>query len=91
MIKFLIKIFSNLISYCFVENLLEENKFNGFPVVVNKESQILSGFVTRRDLKVALRKFLIHGCFDSLYYILYYYFLIPYICKRIIQNRISVI
>ncbi|XP_065669027.1 H(+)/Cl(-) exchange transporter 5 isoform X2 [Hydra vulgaris] len=38
-----------------IEDLLEENKYNGFPVVVSKETQILSGFVTRRDLKVALQ------------------------------------
>ncbi|XP_047126233.1 H(+)/Cl(-) exchange transporter 5 isoform X1 [Hydra vulgaris] len=38
-----------------IENLLEETNFNGFPVIMDKESQTLAGFVTRRDLKVALQ------------------------------------
>ncbi|XP_047126232.1 H(+)/Cl(-) exchange transporter 5 isoform X1 [Hydra vulgaris] len=37
-----------------IETLLVETKFNGFPVIVDNESYRLSGFVTRRDLKVAL-------------------------------------
>jgi len=37
-----------------LEHLMEEYRFNGFPVIVDHESQMLSGFVTRRDLKVAI-------------------------------------
>ena len=37
-----------------IEKLLEDCQFNGFPVIVDQESQLLSGFVTRRDLKVAI-------------------------------------
>ena len=40
----------------FSEQLLKDHKHNGFPVIVDHRSQMLSGFVTRRDLKVALRK-----------------------------------
>lgn len=40
-----------------VEQLLRETDHNGFPVVVSTESQYLVGFVTRRDLNLALSKF----------------------------------
>ncbi|CEF60820.1 Chloride channel-c [Strongyloides ratti] len=39
-----------------IENLLRETDFNGFPVVVNEENLYLVGFVTRRDLQVALHE-----------------------------------
>jgi len=47
-----------MIPACFVliEQLLEEYRFNGFPVIADQQSQMLSGFVTRRDMKVAIRK-----------------------------------
>ncbi|EDO33333.1 predicted protein [Nematostella vectensis] len=38
-----------------LEQLLDETEFKGFPVIVDKESQRLVGFVLRRDLKIALR------------------------------------
>ncbi|KAJ1364631.1 hypothetical protein KIN20_024760 [Parelaphostrongylus tenuis] len=37
-----------------VEQLLRENNYNGFPVVVSSNSMYLVGFVTRRDLQLAL-------------------------------------
>ncbi|CAG0891812.1 unnamed protein product [Darwinula stevensoni] len=37
-----------------VEDILKETDHNGFPVVVSKESQYLVGFVTRRELHLAL-------------------------------------
>jgi len=37
-----------------IEQLLRETDHNGFPVVVSTESQYLVGFVTRRDLNLAL-------------------------------------
>lgn len=37
-----------------VENLLKETEHNGFPVIVSKESQYLVGFVSRRDLNLAI-------------------------------------
>lgn len=36
------------------DELLKENRFNGFPVIVDAESQMLCGFVSRRDLKIAI-------------------------------------
>lgn len=37
-----------------IETLLKETEHNGYPVVVSKESQYLVGFVTRRDLNLAI-------------------------------------
>ncbi|XP_052793749.1 H(+)/Cl(-) exchange transporter 4-like isoform X2 [Mya arenaria] len=37
-----------------MENLLKDTEHNGFPVVVSMESQYLVGFVTRRDLQLAI-------------------------------------
>ena len=39
-----------------VEQLLEETEFEGFPVIVDNESQRLAGFVLRRDLNIAISK-----------------------------------
>lgn len=38
------------------EQLLEETDFKGFPVIVDRESQRLAGFVLRRDLNIAISK-----------------------------------
>ncbi len=37
-----------------IEQLLHETHYSGFPVVVTLESQFLVGFVTRRDLELAI-------------------------------------
>lgn len=37
-----------------IEQLLDDYRFNGFPVIVDEQSQMLTGFVSRRDLKVAI-------------------------------------
>lgn len=37
-----------------IEQLLEETDFKGFPVIVDRESQRLAGFVLRRDLNIAI-------------------------------------
>lgn len=37
-----------------IETLLRETEHNGFPVVVSRDSQYLVGFVTRRDLMLAI-------------------------------------
>lgn len=37
-----------------LEQLLRETDHNGFPVVVSTDSPYLVGFVTRRDLSLAL-------------------------------------
>ena len=37
-----------------VEHVLKNTDYNGFPVVVSKESQYLVGFVARKDLIMAL-------------------------------------
>lgn len=42
-----------------VETLLKETEHNGYPVVVSKESQYLVGFVLRRDLNLAIGKFML--------------------------------
>ena len=47
------------VSHCFFfpkEQLLEETDFKGFPVIVDRESQRLAGFVLRRDLNIAISK-----------------------------------
>ena len=54
--------FSNFFT---TESLLNQHKFNGFPVIVDQASQILAGFVTRRDIKVALRKSVLLCMFRS--------------------------
>ena len=54
--------FSNFFT---TESLLNQHKFNGFPVIVDQASQILAGFVTRRDIKVALRKSILLCMFRS--------------------------
>ncbi|XP_057312951.1 H(+)/Cl(-) exchange transporter 4-like isoform X2 [Hydractinia symbiolongicarpus] len=36
-----------------IEQLLDGTKYNGFPVIVDHQSQMLCGFVSRRDIKVA--------------------------------------
>jgi len=38
-----------------LENMLEETTFNGFPLVVDSNSQILCGSIARRDLKIVLK------------------------------------
>uniref|UniRef100_A0A4W4E5S9 Chloride channel protein n=1 Tax=Electrophorus electricus TaxID=8005 RepID=A0A4W4E5S9_ELEEL len=38
-----------------VETLIKETDYNGFPVVVSRESERLIGFVQRRDLTLAIR------------------------------------
>ena len=50
------------LSLCFFnkEILLEETSFKGFPVVDNMNSMQLFGYVRRKDIKVALGKFLEH-------------------------------
>lgn len=37
-----------------IEQLLEETDFKGFPLIVDRESQRLAGFVLRRDLNIAI-------------------------------------
>ena len=37
-----------------IDNLLKTTSHNGFPVVVSRESQYLVGFVTRKDLSLAI-------------------------------------
>jgi len=37
-----------------IERLLEEHKYNGFPVIVDHTTQMLCGFISRRDIQVAL-------------------------------------
>lgn len=37
-----------------IDNLLKSTNHNGFPVVVSRESQYLVGFVSRKDLSLAL-------------------------------------
>ena len=37
-----------------VEQLLRETNFNGFPVVTSADAMFLVGYVTRRDLKLAI-------------------------------------
>jgi chloride channel 3/4/5 len=52
-----------------VEHVLKSTDYNGFPVVVSKESQYLVGFVARKDLILALgnihklfsKRILLHG------------------------------
>lgn len=39
-----------------VETLIKETDYNGFPVVVSRESERLIGFVQRRDLILAISK-----------------------------------
>ncbi|KAK3737007.1 hypothetical protein QZH41_018406 [Actinostola sp. cb2023] len=39
----------------YLEQLIEESKFRGFPVIVDQESQRLIGFVLSRDLKIAIK------------------------------------
>ena len=41
-----------------VEQLLRETDHNGFPIVVSRQSQYLVGFVARRDLNIAISKYL---------------------------------
>ena len=36
------------------ENILEDTTFNGFPLVADPNSQILCGYIARRDLKIVL-------------------------------------
>ena len=43
------------------EQLLKDNDYNGFPVIVDHQTQMLVGFVSRRDIKVALRKLSINS------------------------------
>lgn len=40
-----------------VETLIKDTDYNGFPVVVSRESERLIGFVQRRDLTLAISKF----------------------------------
>lgn len=44
-----------------VERLLSNTEHNGFPVVVSSDTQYLVGFITRRDLKLALGKRTLHA------------------------------
>uniref|UniRef100_A0A914V2R4 CBS domain-containing protein n=1 Tax=Plectus sambesii TaxID=2011161 RepID=A0A914V2R4_9BILA len=37
-----------------LEQLLRDTDYNGFPIVVNEQNHFLVGFVTRRDLKLAI-------------------------------------
>uniref|UniRef100_A0A8C9FGG8 Chloride channel protein n=1 Tax=Pavo cristatus TaxID=9049 RepID=A0A8C9FGG8_PAVCR len=37
-----------------IENLINETSYNGFPVIMSKESQRLVGFALRRDLTIAI-------------------------------------
>ena len=37
-----------------IEKLLKETEYNGYPVVVSKESQYLVGYILRRDLNLAI-------------------------------------
>lgn len=39
-----------------VETLIKDTDYNGFPVVVSRESERLIGFVQRRELTVAISK-----------------------------------
>ncbi len=39
-----------------IEQLLRETDYNGFPVVISDENHYLVGFVTRRDVHLALMK-----------------------------------
>lgn len=39
-----------------VETLIKDTDYNGFPVVVSRESERLIGFVQRRDLTLAISK-----------------------------------
>ena len=41
----------------FSESILRDTEHNGFPVVVSRESQYLVGFVSRKDLTIAISEF----------------------------------
>lgn len=41
-----------------IENLINETSYNGFPVIMSKESQRLVGFALRRDLTIAIGNYL---------------------------------
>ena len=72
--------FIKVVVLYFVEELLEVTKFEGFPVIVDKESQRLAGFTTRRDLKVAMSKFSCH---------IFHYAVIEYVHKLIIKTIVG--
>eukprot|EP00794_Sanderia_malayensis_P007395 gene7395-8215_t len=38
-----------------IENLLDETAFNGFPIIVDESSQIMRGYIARRDVKIVLK------------------------------------
>lgn len=40
-----------------VEQIVRKSKFVGFPIVVSQESQLLVGYILRRDLCMALGNF----------------------------------
>jgi hypothetical protein len=40
-----------------IENMINETSYNGFPVIMSKESQRLVGFALRRDLTIAIGTF----------------------------------
>ena len=39
-----------------IEKICTKNDINGFPIVISKESQILLGYIFKRDLKMAFGK-----------------------------------
>ncbi|KAJ1920607.1 glycerol ethanol, ferric requiring protein [Mycoemilia scoparia] len=39
-----------------IENILEDNAYQGFPIVSSKNDMVLSGYITRRELEQALEK-----------------------------------
>ena len=48
--------FLDLCLFYLIENFLEETTFNGFPLIVDQNSQTLCGYISRRDLKIVLSK-----------------------------------
>ena len=54
----------------FTETILKDTEHNGFPVVISKDSQYLVGFVLRRDLLLAVGKFMHLHCNSYIYIVL---------------------
>ena len=44
-----------------VENLTEENDLTGYPIIVSKESQLLTGYILKKDLKTVLEQYRHYG------------------------------
>lgn len=48
-----------------VENLMNENDLTGFPIVVSKESQLLTGYILKKDLKTILEQYRNYGMIND--------------------------